>query len=382
MKIKVGFNELASVLGYVNTILSDKTVDERMKNIIFLVNKDEATVVGYSALTFSRTKLNNVETEEIAEDEKWDFQVKAAELNKIMSCFNTLYKTKVDDIEFVKDKSKIRVVVHEEAIKEEDAHLSQISRFTLDNIPIMDSVSKEIHTEFPEDCDSVMSSDLLVYINSLFPLMTNDSTNSLTSKVNFSKDYVFVMASYVSTFFVNRLPDSFKDLTLGYSSVNFLKKLCDGAESIDVHRLDRYLCVQSGLTEAFMKYQKVKVRAESTVKRMSKDNGVVLDRLYFKDVLRRMAISAQDGAVQVHDTGLEVSNENFTQVIPISNKKGEVDNIKFKVSVPMLTKTIAGDDAFFPEDLYMYFASTGKSSYSLFISDSSNAWFSTMQVRI
>lgn len=382
MKIKVNFNELSSVLGYVNTILSDKTVDDRMKNIIFLVSKDEATIVGYSALTFSRTKLNDVETEEIADGEKWDFQVKAAELNKIMSCFTSLYKTKVENMEFIQDKSKVRVVVHEEAIKEEDARLSQVSRFTLDSIPIMDSVSKEIHIEFPEDSDSILSTDLLLYINSLFPLMTNDSTNSLTSKINFSKDYVFVMSSYVSTFFVNKLPEAFRDLTLGYSSANFLKKLCEGAESVDVCRIDRYLCVQSGLTEAFMKYQKVKVKAESTVKRMSKDMGIVLDRLYFKDVLKRMMISSQDGVVQVHESGLEVSNDGFTQVIPIANKKGDVDGIRFKVSVPMLSKTIAGDDGYFPEELYIYFANTGKSSYSLFISDSSGAWFSTMQVRI
>ena len=252
----------------------------------------------------------------------------------------------------------------------------------LDSIPIMDSVSKEIHTKFPEDSESMLSTELLIYIDSLFPLMTNDSTNSLTSKLNFTEEYVFVMSSYVSTFFINKLADAFKNLTLGYSSVNFLKKLCEGAESIDVHRLDRYLCVQSGMTEAFMKYQKVKVKPENTVKRMSKDNGIVLDRQYLKDVLRRMIVSSQDGVVQVLETGLEVSNESFTQLVPIANRKGEVDNIRFKVSVPMLSKTIAGDDSVFPGELFIYFVSTGKSSYSLFIGDATGGWFSTMQVRV
>lgn len=382
MKAKVSYSELSSVLGYVNTILSDKTVDEKMKNVIFLVGQDEVTVVGYSALTFARTRLNDVETEGV--DGEWEFQVKSSELNKIIASYNNLYKTKVDYIEFEKNtaNNKIKVIVHEEAIKEEDARLSQTGRFNLDNIPILDSVNKEIHMEFPSESDSIFSGDLLLYIDSLFPLMSNDSSSSLGSKLNFSDDYIFVTTSYISSFFANKLPYSFKGVTLGYSSVNFLKKLCDGAESIDVQRIDRYLCIQSGMTEAFLKYQNVKVRYETYVNRMSTDNGIVLDRLYLKDVLRRMMVSSQDGVAQMQELGLEVSNSGFSQVIPINNKKGDVDNLKFKLSVPVLSKTIVGDDSVFPGELFLYFVKTGPTGYLLYIKDSTGGWFSTIQVRV
>lgn len=381
MKLKVRYSELASVLGYVNTVLSDKTVDERMRNVIFLVTKDDATVVGYSPLTFSRTRLNDVTTEEVEEGENWDFQVKAADLNKIIACYSSLFKTKVDYVEFVKDKTKIKVIIHEEAIDEEDANLAQVSKFSLDSVAILDSVNKEIHTEFPENSSSIISSDLLLYLDSLYPMLTNDSNSSIVSKINFGKDYVFVNASAVSTYFENKLPDSFKDITLGFSSVSFLKKLCDSAESIDVERVGNYLCIQSGMTEAFLKYQRVKINIQSTVKRYSKDNGIVINRLYLKDVLKRMAFSGQDGIVQVLEDGIDVSNSNFNQLIPMMNKKGEVDNIKFKVSVPMLAKTIVGDDGIMPEDLYIYFVKAGGNGIILFIADSSGSWFSTLQVR-
>lgn len=382
MKAKVSYSELSSVLGSVNTILSDKTVDEKMKNVIFLVEKDEVTVVGYSALTFARTKMNDVETEGV--EGNWDFQVKSSELNKIIASYNSLYKTKVNYIEFEKNPSnnKIRVVVHEEAINEEDARLAQTGRFNLDNIPILDSVNKEIHMEFPSEPDSILSGDLLLYIDSLFPLMSNDSSSSLVSKLNFSADYIFVTASYISSFFVNKLPDSFKGLTLGYSSVNFLKRLCEGVESIDVQRIDRYLCIQSGMTEAFLKYQNVRVRHEPYVKRMSTENGIVLDRLYLKDVLKRMMVSSQDGIAQMKDLGLEVSNDGFMQVIPVNNKKGDVDNLKFKISVPVLAKTIVGDDSVFPDQLYLYFVKTGPTGYMLYVKDATGGWFSTIQVRV
>lgn len=382
MKAKVSYSELSSVLGYVNTILSDKTVDDKMKNVIFLVEKDEVTVVGYSALTFARTKMNDVETEGV--EDKWDFQVKSSELNKIIASYNSLYKTKVDYIEFEKNPSnnKIRVIVHEEAINEEDSRLAQTGRFNLDNIPILDSVNKEIHMEFPSEPDSILSGDLLLYIDSLFPLMSNDSASSLVSKLNFSEDYIFVTASYISSFFVNKLPDSFKGLTLGYSSVNFLKRLCEGVESIDVQRIDRYLCIQSGMTEAFLKYQNVRVRHEPYVKRMSNENGIVLDRLYLKDVLKRMMVSSQDGVAQMKELGLEVSNDGFMQVIPVNNKKGDVDNLKFKISVPVLVKTIVGDDSVFPDQLYLYFVKTGPTGYMLYVKDATGGWFSTIQVRV
>ena len=37
MKIKVDFTEFTSVLGYIQTILSDKSVEDKIKNVIFLV---------------------------------------------------------------------------------------------------------------------------------------------------------------------------------------------------------------------------------------------------------------------------------------------------------------------------------------------------------
>lgn len=380
MKVKLNFTELSNVLGYVNTILSDKTVDEKMKNVIFLVEEGEATVVGYSALTFSRTKLNNVDTEDI--DGSWEFQVKASELNKIIASYAALYKTKVEDIEFEKSNNKIMAIIHEEAINPEDERLAQTGRFLLDSVPILDSVNKEIHLDFPVEPDSILSEELLLYIDSLFPLMNNDSSSSLVSKLNFSDDYVFVLASYISSFFKNKLPNAFKGLTLGYSSVNFLKRLCEGVENISVQRIDKYLCIQSGLTEAFLKYQNVKVKADPYVNRMNNDNGIVLDRLYLKDVLKRMLVSSQDGVAQMNELGLEVSNEGFNQIIPVNNKKGDVDSLKFRISVPVLMKTIIGDDGILPGELFLYFVKTGPKGYMLYVRDSTNAWFSTIQVRV
>lgn len=382
MKAKISYSELVSVLGYVNTILSDKTVDDKMKNVIFLVEKDEVTVVGYSPIVFARTNMSDIEVSDV--EDNWDFQVKSSDLNKILASFTNLYKTKVDYIELekIETNSKIIVTIHEEALKEEDDRLSQTSRFLLDNIPIMESVKKEIYMDFPEETDIVPSEELLIYINSLYPLMSNDSASSLVSKLNFSEEYVFVNASYINSFMKNKLTDSFKGLTLGYSSIAFLKKLCEGVDGITCKKIERYLCVESGVTEAFIKYQKVKVKPDTYVKRFSNENGIVLDRLYLKDVLKRMLVASQDGVAKVTDLGLEVSNNNFSQILPLEKVKGDVENLSFKLSVPVFMKTILGDDNIFPDKVFLYFVKTGSNGYLLFVRDATGGWFSTIQVRV
>ena len=83
MKVKVKFQELVKALGYVNSVLSDKALDDKMKNIIFLVNKDKVEIVGTSSLIFSRTLLEEAEVEDV--EEEWSFQLKASDLNGLVS---------------------------------------------------------------------------------------------------------------------------------------------------------------------------------------------------------------------------------------------------------------------------------------------------------
>lgn len=376
MKVSVDFKELSNVLGYVNTVISDKTVDEKLKNVIFNVKENDVTVIGYTPITFSRTRLEEAVTEGVSEE--WSFQVKASELNKFIGCYSNLSKTVVKGVDFVSKDNRIMLVIHEEAIEEKDEKLSRSSRYMLNNIAISDFIRKEVTMEFPMESDSAMTSDLLIYLDSLFPLMDTGASG----KLYFGEEYVFVISQAVSTFFNNRLPEAFKGISLGYSSVNFLKRLCIGSEVVSVHKSSHYLCVQSGLTEAFMKYQGVKVNINVYTSNMNTDNGIVLDRLYLKDVLKRMGVSSTDCSVSLLDSELYVSNEGFDQSIPLNNMKGNLDGLKFKISVPLFSKIIVGDDTIFAEEIFLYFVKKGPRNYIIYVKDATNSWFSTIQVRV
>lgn len=378
MKITVSFEELGRVLGFSSVILSDKIVEDRLKNVIFMVEKDAVKIAFYNALTFCRTVLEGVEVEGV--DSPVLFQVKYQELMKILSGFSSLYKTKVDKMVFEENGSKVAVSVYEVAVKEEDSRLNQVSRFKLDRVPILDSIEKDVKMEFPEESNIVPSGDVLLYVDSLLPIMVNDSNNAIGSKLNMADDYVFVLRSDMSVFFKNKLPEAFKGLTLGYSSANFLRKLCDLGD-MSVKREGKFLCVSVGYTEAFMRYQNVKIKYKQYIDRFNRDNGLLLNRLYLKDVLKRMSSMSPDGKLTVLENGdISVENDNFNQVVPVDRQKGEVKGISFKISVPTIEKLVIGKDTAFPEEIFIYLSKVG-SGYTLFISDKTGAWFSQAQVR-
>ena len=379
MKITVDYEELVRVLGFVNTVLSDKSVDDKMKNVIFLVKNDSVKVVGYNPLTFSRTELEKAEVEDVNE-EGWVFQVKAAGLNKVLSSFSSLYKTEVSKLEFTEDGVKIRLTVFEEAKDEADSRLSQESSFLLENITILSNVLKEVNLKFPEDVSVLDSAELFLYIDSLYPLMSNESSSVNASKLNFADDYVFVLTGYMSSYFKNKLPDAFKDLTLSFSSVNFLKKLTSDVENIGVSKQEKYLCIDGGNTEAFLRYQKIKIRYKQYIEGMSKDLGIVVDRLYLKDVLKRMGNMSDTGRMSITNDGmLYVETDKFSQEIPLVNVKEGTSGVSFNVSIANLEKAIIGRDDSFFEDVFIYFVPSAR-GYRVYIKDKTGAWLSNIQV--
>lgn len=378
MKISVDFTEFVRVLSYVNTILSDKSVDEKVKNVIFLVSNREVTLVGYNQVTFSRTLLENVETVDIPDD-GWEFQIKASELNKIVSSFSNLYKTKVDTIDIEDSNVRTKITVHEVPIEEANAKLAQDSVFEMENAPILAKILTDVKSEFPDKVETMVSADLLLYLSSLMPLLSNDSNNSTASKLNFADDYVFMMSSSSSAFIKNNLPDEFKNMTLGYSSAGFLRKLCESSEMISVAKDKSYLCIESGNTQAFMRYKPVRINYRSYIDKRSKEKGIVVDRLYMKDVLRRMGNISVDGKMSVVSTEyLQVLNNIFQQDVPLENCKPSTVGVNFKISIPILSSLILGSDDVFSDNLFIYFVETTR-SYIIYVQDKKGIWFACTQ---
>lgn len=380
MKVKVKFQELVKALGYVNSVLSDKALDDKMKNIIFLVNKDKVEIVGTSSLIFSRTLLEEAEVEDV--EEEWSFQLKASDLNGLVSSFTNLYKTHVDEIELMEEGVKIKAVVHEIANEEKDSSLNNDIKYLFDSSKIGKNTFNEIHSEFPENCECLKSGELLVYIDSLMPLMTGGASGGVASKLYFAEDYVFVLSSATAAFFRNMLPeDVLSDVTLGMSSVSFLKRMADVSEMIEICKTENFVCARTGNTVAFIKYKPVNIKYKIYIEKLTKDKGVVLDRLYLKDVLKRLGTVSPDCIVEITEDGeMLLNNGSIDQTLPLVSEK-EAKDVKFKMSVPVFEKSILGIDSISDENVFLYFVPRNKIGYTLYLMDKTNTWLSNTQVR-
>ena len=372
MKISISFEEMQRTMGYINTLF-DKSVDEKMKNVIFLVGSEGVTVVGHSPFTFSRVHLSEVEMQDIDPNIPWNFQVKASDINKILSSYTSLSKTKADTIIFEENDSRIRATVHEVPLKEEDSRLEQYSHYQLDRKNILQTILDTVLESFPSETDSIMSEDLGLYLGCLSGVM--DSSGTATSKLNFADDYVFVINSHMSSFMVNRLPDAFRGITLNSSSISFLNKMVNSSECLSVAREGNYLCVSSENIESFMRYQKQSINYKAYLKDDT-SLGIVLDRAYLKDVLKRMGSVSPEGKASCEDDCLYLVNEAFEQNIPLENSRGNVSDVCFSISVPILEKSVISDVS---DKVFIYFIPSAR-GYFVKITDACGIWFSVTQV--
>lgn len=376
--IKLEFDKLKNALAYANVVLSDKGINEKLRNIIFFVSPEGVKIVGQNAFAFSRTSVD-AEVEDV--EDSWKFQLKASELNKLLDGYSSLSRTKVDYLKFSEDGVRIKVEVHEEPLEGADDKLEQTSSFSFENAPILKKVESEISQEFPSEVDMLPSGDIFFYLDALGGVLNNDTSNSIASKLNFAEDYVFVITSFMAAFIPNKLPESFKNLTVSYSSVAFLKKLSSVSDTLAVAKGDRYLCVQADTTEAFIQFQRVNVNYNMYVQKRNRELGICMDRLYLRDVIKRMSMSPDAKAYVIPEEEiLQVENKNFQQVIPLNKLKGEdLGSIKFNFSAPILDKVLLGRDDVFSSDVFLYFVPTAR-GYILYLSDKTGSWFTATQV--
>lgn len=383
MKVTLSFEELSSLLDYAGIVFSDKSVEEKMKNVIFSVDKESARFIAYNVYIFCRTTFEQAEID-IEDAPLWLFTVKFSDIRKIVSSYSNLARTKVTNISFETEGVRIKVTVNEDPKDGESERFAKSSTFTLETAAVIAKVAEEIKMPFPEEVDSVTAGDLLLYLDTLSPILSNDKASAIGSKLNFAEDYVFVINGSMSAFMVNKLPDSFKDLAISYSSASFCKRLVEHGETVCVAKTKMHLCLQEGNTEAFIRIQKLSANYKAYTSKLSKEKGIQVDRLYLKDVLRRLGSTDAKGTAEVRqdDSGegycLNLSSPGFFQEVPLNNVKDAV-GLKFDMSIPVLEKTILGRDDIFTSDLYIYFTETAR-GYIIFLSDKTGSWLANTQV--
>lgn len=105
-----------------------------------------------------------------------------------------------------------------------------------------------------------------------------------------------------------------------------------------------------------------------------------MDRAFLKDIIRRLSIMGSDPKVSIQEDGVHITTESFSRVIPISNSKGNVEGMEFKVNSSLLASMIIGDDSVMSNNLFLYLEPVKPRGIQLTISDDSGAFLSNTKV--
>ena len=201
-----------------------------------------------------------------------------------------------------------------------------------------------------------------------------------------SKAFITFMANFIDAEFFN----GFK---LSYRILTFIEKFAGTTEMLSVAKTDKHLYFKTDSSEVFVLYDTKIVPFQTQSDMVSKDSFIKVDRIYLKDVLKRLSLVNDSVEVFVKaDEGIiTVSNSKFSQDIRITgsqNMEG-VTRFKFKIMPDVLNKAIIGNDDFYVErsnpesaDTIIYCCRKETSVDAIVFADYTNAWLSLVRVKV
>lgn len=372
------YDNLVYLLDNATSVTSDSALKDADKTIFFLIKDEgESIAVAKNSDLFIRVKF----TPELVK-ESGNVQVNSSELSKILGTFSNLSRTRVESIEFKVHKSKVQVIVHESALDEDYQDFAGDTSYSLDSINIKEKTLQDISVEFDdENAVDVDSMELDIVLSTLLPIM--DSKKGLNNnQIHFASDQIFVMDNRSQIFYKNILPKVFSNSSFRYTSVAYMRKLIQTSNHLRVVISGNKFAIrsESGEVEAYINQLGVRFNYKPTLEKITKENGIILDRAFLKDIIRRLSIMGSDPKVSIQEDGVHITTESFSRVIPISNSKGNVEGMEFKVNSSLLASMIIGDDSVMSNNLFLYLEPMKPRGIQLTISDDSGAFLSNTKV--
>ena len=399
MKITCNYNELLKDLTDIANVAEDSLSNEAVRNIVFVISKDKLTLLGVNAVvTLKRECLPEYYTVDITDSElagdRKIIQIKAKELLGFLNSYKTVRRTNVESVSFTEDARNNIICSVVEVKKRDDNDMCPdeelpryLSSWTFNVVPMQSLIASSINYTAPEEGVITMDSKALCFhTKTLFPLMTN--ATSMYGKLNVSKDYFIAFDPSYATFMVNKVNDGgiFEDVCLSYRGVAFLEKFIGAEDSLEVAKSPKYLYIKHKNSEAFIIYDNRLAVYKTYIDIFKKDYAFVIDRIMFKDILKRLSLinDSIEFVVKSEESEVLLKNSKYSQSISILQSKNldalEGD-IRFSIAPNVLNKAIIGSDDEFPSEVFVYYCPLDGSSVGIVFADSTGAWFSVLRVK-
>lgn len=387
MRLTCDFESLISNLKDLSEVVEDRLLSEDLKNVIFKLSKDTVELVGINQIiVFTRRLEQEHFSLELSEDELSKgtvyFQLRSKELLDFLSSYQGVRKTKVEEVSFeFLTEAKVKCKILE---RDMDTNEPFISSWVFNNIMLKPNILTQMNKAIPEgELETIETRTLMFYTKNLFPLM-QPGTN-LYSKLTFGEDYVVAFCVQHYTFMKNILGDTFKDIVLTYRAVSFMDKVVCNEPQVEVTRTDMDLFFKTDNSTAFIRYDNKLPEYKAYVKMFNRDHALCLDRIYLKDILKRLRLLKDTVIFTINDSDETVTlkNTKFEQSIPMLKSKSldEIEKKNFKILPDALNSAIIGNDDEFSSELFIYYCMQPNGTAVIMFTDNSGSWFSTVSVK-
>lgn len=401
MKVVCNYADLMAALSDVFSVVDDSLTQEDKRVICFHLENGGVDLIGKGRLVSIKRKLDSAS---VVEGENEVLVLKGKELLGFLNSYKSLRRTKVDEVIFenINDK-RLKCTVVEVEAKSEDEMFSMFadgenkkmtSSWVFDIYPVDRELQEVLKMKFPESGGVLFSSEnLRLYTTNLLPLMQTSTNNY--GYLNFGDDFAVVFSQAFVVFVRNLVMegDIFKNMRLQYRGVAYIDRMANAYESLEFQRDGRMLYLRTPVSEAYIMVDENLPLYKPYTEQFKKDHVVTIDRIYLKDVLRRLnllndnievVIKAEEGIVSLH-------NSRFGQDVDIHYSRGmeELPNVRFKIMPDVIDHAIIGADERFilPDneygsDTFIYYckAEAGGRDNIIF-SDATGGWFSVALVK-
>lgn len=411
MRLVCDYNTLVSCVDAVSVVVEDTMTSEDAKNIIIRVTGDEVKFIGVSAaIVYRRTLEPEAVSIEEPTGEDTLVQLKSKDFRGFLNSYKNTRRMKVEQVTLdFKAPDRVECVVLERKVDKNAGQESMFGSFEAEDSEnttrrsrryfkvtrIRPAMLKDINAPSPsENLESYATVILQGFLQNTLPIIA--SGNTVYSRLWFGEDYVVANSGAFMTLLKNKLVaeghEAFRGICLMHRVVAFLDKMIATEEEVSAYRDKQTLYIKAGYGEAFVRYASEAPQYKVIKDSYSRESGVTFDRLDFKDILRRFAMSQDSIMVSfdIENNQLVLSNTDSTQTIDLNFVKNmdAYSGQKFKIMPEVLNKAIIGvdekfinPDVAYGEDVFLYICLSPNGQQLLYLSDCNNFWFSSVNVK-
>lgn len=387
MIIATSLETLETSMETVTSIVSDRMLQEDLKNVIVWVQGTEVRFAAYSGQIISATKVD-AEVVNATEGESFH-QLKAKDINDVLTTLRGLTRTKVERIELhIKDTEAV-MHVHEAPLDAEIPNAEsyrQVSRFRITKPAIKDLVKTEVK-KIDTSVEGVVipSGDLLIYINALYPTVAKETRES-TNNVLFGKEQIYTVLAPYSAIMDNKLPEVISGFRLANTVVNFVKNFISNHDTFEIHKDVKdngmvILTLKVDNSIALIKCADMSRAFDITNFQQLPENGIVVDKAFLIDVLKRMSLDNDAAHVNIEMNGgsgeLNIASKKYTGNIPVIQSKGE-GKFTFSIRSELLSSAIFSHANYFGETIFLYLENGERNNIVMGVKDNTNIWKTKM----